>query len=169
MPITSQSRRSPRMRSFFTLPVLAAVVAAAPRPQDINFDQVEQAADPVIITPAVNVAAQVATVAAVTEQAAAASAAVSAEPAINSALPVAERSLVERASTCTKQKAGKGPVASPDTPEAFLALDELSVSLDHSLYIRLDNTDSRVDSELNGGYTLRLFSSLLQPESFSQC
>lgn len=116
------------MRSFFTLPVLAAVVAAAPRPQDIDFDQVEQAADPVIITPAIDVATQVATVAAVTEQAAAASAAVSAEPAVNSALPVNERDLVGRDSTCAKQKPGNGPVASPDTPEAFLALGQLSVS-----------------------------------------
>ncbi|KAG9674770.1 hypothetical protein KCU99_g4292, partial [Aureobasidium melanogenum] len=114
------------MRSFFTLPVLAAVVAAAPRPQDIDFDQVEQAADPVIITPAIDVATQVATVAAVTEQAAAASAAVSAEPAVNSALPVNERDLVGRDSTCAKQKPGNGPVASPDTPEAFLALGQLS-------------------------------------------
>ncbi|KAG9658703.1 hypothetical protein KCU64_g4346, partial [Aureobasidium melanogenum] len=114
------------MRSFFTLPVLAAVVAAAPRPQDIDFDQVEQAADPVIITPAIDVATQVATVAAVTEQAAAASAAVSAQPAINNASTVNERDLVARDSVCVKQKPGKGPVASPDTPEAFLALDELS-------------------------------------------
>ncbi|KAG9560458.1 hypothetical protein KCU71_g4293, partial [Aureobasidium melanogenum] len=114
------------MRSFFTLPVLAAVVAAAPRPQDIDFDQVEQATDPVIITPAIDVATQVATVAAVTEQAAAASAAVSAEPAVNSALPVNERDLVARDSACAKQKPGNGPVASPDTPEAFLALDQLS-------------------------------------------
>jgi hypothetical protein len=169
MLATSQPHNPFRMRSFFTLPVLAAVVAAAPRPQDINFDQVEQAADPVIITPAVDVATQVATVAAVTEQAAAASAAVSAEPATNSALTIVERDTVERASTCTKQKAGKGPVASPDTPEAFLALDELSVSLDYSLDSRLENTDSKVDSEFNGGYTLWLLSSLCQPEGFSQC
>ncbi|CAD0085486.1 unnamed protein product [Aureobasidium vineae] len=114
------------MRSFFTLHVLAAVVAAAPRPQDIDFDLVEQAADPVLITPALDVATQVATVAAVTEQAAAASGAVSAEPAINSASPVTERDLVARDSTCAKQKAGRGPVASPDTPEAFLVLDHLS-------------------------------------------
>ncbi|CAD0114378.1 unnamed protein product [Aureobasidium uvarum] len=114
------------MRSFFTLPVLAAVVAAAPRPQDIDFDLVEQAADPVLVTPAIDVATQVATVAAVTEQAAAASAAVSAEPAMNSASPVTKRDLGTRDSTCAKQKAGKGPVASPDTPEAFLALDQLS-------------------------------------------
>lgn len=117
------------MRSFFTLPVLAAVAAAAPRPQDIDFDLIEQAADPVLITPAVDVATQVATVAAVTEQAAAASAAVSAVPAINNASFVNERDIVTRDSACAKQKAGKGPVASPDTPEAFLALNELSVSL----------------------------------------
>ena len=129
MPVTFWPHNSFKMRSFVTLSVLAAIAAAAPRPQDIDFDQVEQAADPVIITPAVNVATQVATVAAVTEQAAAASAAVSADPAVNNASPVAERDIVERASTCTKQKAGKGPVATPDTPEAFLALNELSVSL----------------------------------------
>lgn len=116
------------MRSFFTLPVLAAVVAAAPRPQDIDFDQVEQAPDPVIITPAVDVATQVATVAAVTEQAVAASAAISAEPAVNSDSSVNARDIVGRDSACAKQKPGSGPVASPDTPEAFLALSQLSVS-----------------------------------------
>jgi hypothetical protein len=129
---TSQPSNLSKMRSFFTLPVLAALVAAAPRPQDIDFDQVEQAADPVIITPAADVATEVATVAAITEQAAAASAAVSADPAINTASPVSERDVVERDSTCAKQKAGKGPVAKPDTPEAFLALDALSVSIELS-------------------------------------
>ena len=120
------------MRSFFTLPVLAALVAAAPRPQDIDLDQVEQAADPVIITPAADVATEVATVAAITEQAAAASAAVSQDPAANTASPVSERDVLERDSTCAKQKPGKGPVAKPDTPEAFLALDALSVSIELS-------------------------------------
>lgn len=117
------------MRSFFTLPVLAAVVAAVPRPQDIDLDQVEQAPDPVIVTPAVDVATQVVTVAAVTEQAAAASAAVSAEPAVNSDSSLDARDLVGRDSACAKQKPGSGPVASPDTPEAFLALSQWSVSL----------------------------------------
>lgn len=126
---TSRPSNFFRMRSFLTLPVLAALVAAAPRPQDIDLDQVEQAADPVVITPAADVATGVATVAAITEQAAAASAAVSEDPATNTALPIAERDVIARDSTCAKQKAGKGPVAKPDTPAAFLALDALSVSI----------------------------------------
>lgn len=117
------------MRSFLALPVLIAVVAAAPRPQDIDFDQVEQAADPVIVTPAVDVATQIATVAAVTEQAAAASAAISAEPAVPTAdsTSSSKRSLEARDAACAKQPAGKGPVASPDTPAAFLASTDLAV------------------------------------------
>ncbi|TIA09240.1 hypothetical protein D6C81_08785 [Aureobasidium pullulans] len=115
------------MRAFFTLPVLAAVVAAAPRPQDIDLDQVEQAADPVLITPPVDVVSQVVNVAAVTEQAAAASAAVYADPAVNDGSSSKKRGVVARdESPCAKQPKGSGPVATPDTVEAFLALDKLS-------------------------------------------
>ncbi|THY53622.1 hypothetical protein D6C99_03762 [Aureobasidium pullulans] len=115
------------MRAFFTLPVLAAVVAAAPRPQDIDLDQVEQAANPVLITPPVDVVSQVVNVAAVTEQAAAASAAVYADPAVNDGSSSKKRGVVARdESPCAKQPKGSGPVATPDTVEAFLALDKLS-------------------------------------------
>jgi hypothetical protein len=72
-----------------------------------------------------------------TEQAAAASTAVSEDPTINTTSPVNKRDIVERDSTCAKQKAGKGPVVKPDTPEAFLALDALSVSIELSADLQL--------------------------------
>jgi hypothetical protein len=122
------------MRCLLVLSVLAAVVAAAPHPQDISFDEVEAAPDPVIITPSAAVASQVATVAPVADQIAAAAAAVLADPAVNDTLSSSKRDIVARdASTpCAKQPLGKGPVASPDSAEAFQALDALTVSLDHT-------------------------------------
>ncbi|THY23754.1 hypothetical protein D6D00_05952 [Aureobasidium pullulans] len=59
--------------------------------------------------------------------AAATSAAVYADPAVNDGSSSKKRGVVVRdESPCAKQPKGLGPVAAPDTVEAFLALDKLS-------------------------------------------
>lgn len=46
------------MRSAFIISAFAALALAAPRPQDIEFDQVDAAADPIIVAAPVDVADQ---------------------------------------------------------------------------------------------------------------
>ncbi|GAB7353549.1 hypothetical protein MBLNU459_g3984t1 [Dothideomycetes sp. NU459] len=105
------------MRYSYIIPALASLALAAP--QGIDIDGVEAAADPVFVTPAVNVATQVATVVPVASQAAAASAAISEDPASPTTTASSKRSLIGRDGTCAKQPAGSGAVSSPDTPQAF--------------------------------------------------
>lgn len=105
------------MRYSYIIPALAGLAFAAP--QGIDIDGVEAAADPVFVTPVATVATQLATVVPVAEQAAAASEGISTAPASPTTTASSKRSLIGRDGTCAKQPAGSGPVASPDTVQAF--------------------------------------------------
>lgn len=105
------------MRYSYIVPALAGLALAAP--QGIDIDAVLAAADPVFVTPAANVATQVASVVPVASQAAAASAAISADPVSATTTVSSRRSLIRRDGTCAKQPIGSGPVAKNDTVEAF--------------------------------------------------
>ncbi|KAL9122385.1 MAG: hypothetical protein Q9187_001051, partial [Circinaria calcarea] len=74
-----------------------AAPAPAPRPQEIDYAGVDAAPDPVLVSPAYDVEQQ--------------------------AAPARKRNVVikKRDGDCSPQPKGYGPVASPDTPEAFLS------------------------------------------------
>lgn len=91
------------MRSAIVFSALVGMALAAPRPQDIDFAGVDAAPDPVIVTPAYDVAQQSA--------------------------PTRKRNaaIQKRDGNCAPQPKGSGPVTSPDTPEAFLSNPDLAV------------------------------------------
>lgn len=109
--------------------------------QTIDFDGVNAAGTPVIVTPAVAVASQTASVLPVAAQASAAAA--SASAALNSdsdstlttgddddstsSKKIKRNSVFgKRDGDCSAQPQGSGPVPSPDTPSAFLADSDLA-------------------------------------------
>lgn len=91
------------MRSTIVFSALIGITLAAPRPQAIDYAGVDAAPDPVIVTPAYDVAKQSA--------------------------PTRRRNvaLEKRDGNCAPQPQGSGPVASPDTPDAFLSNPALAV------------------------------------------
>ena len=138
------------MRYLQFLPAFVAIASAAPRPQDIQFDIVDAADDPVIVTPAVAVASQTASIANIEVQTSLAAAAVSsapAAPASDDSQNTAKRDLEKRDGNCAKQPAGKGPVASPDTPSAFLS--------NTNLWVRLGQTESSLTTFADPGQELQ--------------
>ena len=117
------------MRGFVALSGLASLLLIpSSLAQDIDLDGVDAAPDPVIVTPAVAVASQTASVVPVVEQASAAAASVtialdSGDSSLESTpVPVERRNIVDkRDGTCAAQPSGYGYVPSSDTPGAFLA------------------------------------------------
>jgi hypothetical protein len=119
-----------RPSAFFL--TLAGIPLAASRPQGIDVSGVASAAAPSIITPAYGVPSQIATVAPVYVQAAAASAAVATEPAsINPSAAVSSVSLVVPSS-----------VAMAPYPASFTALESASPSAEkrHNSVEKRDGT-----------------------------
>ncbi|KAH7356775.1 hypothetical protein BKA65DRAFT_579831 [Rhexocercosporidium sp. MPI-PUGE-AT-0058] len=108
------------MRSTIIISAFAALAVAAPRPQDIQFDLVDIAADPEIVTPPTDIAVDNV---AVIPAAAAVQVADASVTDVAQARPKEKRDLQKRDGDCTPEPAGTGPrVSSPDdTPEAFLA------------------------------------------------
>lgn len=113
--ITLASFRNMRSQILVSA-ALAGLAVAIPRPQGIAPDGVALQR-PSMVTPAVDVVSEAAAVLPVAAQAAAASAAIAASTETG----VAKRAhVVERDGTCAPQSTGSGPVATPDTPDAFL-------------------------------------------------
>ena len=110
------------MLSALLLSMLVGLSLGAPHPQEISFDDVLAAGAPVIVTPALNVVAQTASVAPTAKVASSAAAAIATDPAT-----VDKRSLRKRNGTCAAQLKDSGPVPSPDTPAAFSADLDLQV------------------------------------------
>ncbi|CZT44131.1 uncharacterized protein RSE6_04259 [Rhynchosporium secalis] len=108
------------MRSNIVLAAFAALAIAAPRPQEIEFDLVDSAADPIIFTPPTDVPFE--NIAAISAEFIAQVVAVSVTEA---AQAIPKRGLQRRDGDCSPEAAGTGPrVSSPDdTPEAFLAYE----------------------------------------------
>lgn len=106
------------MHPSFLLPAFIGLAYAAPRPQEIALDEIEGLPSPTFVTPAVAVAAQSATFVPVESQVLAASSAISVDPP--SASTTADAQMIRRDGTCNPYPTGSGPVATPDTVEAFL-------------------------------------------------
>jgi ribonuclease PH len=103
------------MRSAFIVSAFAALALAAPRPQDIEFDQVDASPDPIVVAVPVDVAEQTVTLqplAAVTTTADASVTDVASTEQKRDFLGVA-RSLSKRHDgDCSAQPAGTGPAVS---------------------------------------------------------
>ena len=94
------------MRSALIISALAGLALAVPVPQDIDLDGVDAAADPIFVAPPYDVATDNGSEGTV----------------------VVERSILDkRDGNCATQPAGSGPVASPDTVDAFLSSTTLQV------------------------------------------
>lgn len=131
------------MRSTLIISAFAVLAVAAPRPQDIEFDQVDAAPDPTIYTPPTNVTVDDVEIQPASVASAIASAAVT--DVASTTDPTQKRDLLEltdligkRDADCAVQPAGTGPAVnkyvllksiqeqalmsnSPDTSDAFLA------------------------------------------------
>jgi hypothetical protein len=99
-----------------------ALAIPHPQPQLSDLDGVDAAADPVMVTPPMDVVSDAPDFLTTT----------AVEPvATATAAPLARRRGVDREKrdgTCQPQPAGSGPLAYEDTPEAFLADKKLQVS-----------------------------------------
>lgn len=112
--LSSPPRPLLTMRSFITPLLVAGLAAAAPAPQNIDFDLVYEAPKPTY-TIAQDVAAQ-------TVVYDPASVIASAAAQITAAAPDESSAPVEKRAACNALPAGTGPpVNNPDTPAAFLA------------------------------------------------
>lgn len=109
------------MYTSFILPALIGLAYAAPRPQEIALDEIEDLPAPSFVTPAVAVASQTASVVPLASQLLSASSAISESPPSASSTADVQRR-VRRDATCAPYAKGSGPVASPDTVDAFLSL-----------------------------------------------
>ena len=89
------------MHSTLILSTLVGLAIAAPRPQLMNLDAIDAAPDPVFMTPSYDV--------------------VSETPAVSKRGTLVQK----RDGTCAQQPDGYGPVASPDTVDAFIAFPTL--------------------------------------------
>ena len=106
------------MRSTFVAAALAAVAAAKPLPQELDFDLLETiSAIPTATVPVVGISATTVEYNPTTASAAVA-ASVSASGIVTS---VAEKRDIERRSACAPQPTGAGPLTTPDTVAAFKA------------------------------------------------
>ena len=110
------------MLSVLFVSTLLGLSLAAPRPQEISYGDVEAAGAPVMVTPALDVASQTASVAPTDQVASSAAAAISTNPATPE-----KRSLTKRDGNCVAQPNGSGPVPSPDTADAFSSSTDLHV------------------------------------------
>ncbi|KAL8831695.1 MAG: hypothetical protein Q9191_000705, partial [Dirinaria sp. TL-2023a] len=94
------------MRCVLFLPTLFTLAVAVPKPQLIDTQAVEAAPDPVLVAPPYDVSSGTLTTA-------------------GSAIAL-QRQGIKRDGDCTPQPAGFGPVATPDTPNAFLSNPDFS-------------------------------------------
>lgn len=148
------------MKGLIILTLLPSLALALPRPQDIDLDAVEAAADPIFVTPAVNVVAQTASDApsanptylpaatssstdddqSLSSAAASASASSSAQnTATQQEDDHSKRHLFEaRDGNCAELPKGSGPVINPDTVDSFTGSTDISVecssSISYSMY-----------------------------------
>lgn len=101
------------MRSTLIVSAFAALALAAPRPQDIEFDQVDAAPDPVIVTPPVDGTSSSVALQPSSAIAAAASAVVTDTATTTDTATNDKRDflgfLSKRDSNCAVQPAGTGP------------------------------------------------------------
>ncbi|KAI5247455.1 hypothetical protein E4T43_02060 [Aureobasidium subglaciale] len=138
--------------------------------QDIDFDGIDAAPDPVVVTPAVAVASQTVSVAPVAQQASAAAASVTialdngASSLESTPAPVEKRSIpYKRDGTCAAQPSGSGYVPTPDTPQTFLADsgvwgDSLTAPVPDGYSLIFSNlTGSLSASNYMGLYTLKSY------------
>jgi hypothetical protein len=117
--------------------LLAGLAVAAPRPnpnpnpkpQDIDWDQVDTAADPVIVIPEYTVETQIASLLPTAVVATSVAAAIETDPASANK----RRAKGRRDGTCAKQPAGAGPTTTPDTASDFLANPVYDVSRIHAV------------------------------------
>ena len=91
------------MRSALIISLLSALSIAAPRPQDLNFDEIDAAPDAVVVSPPTNV-----TVDNVATQPAAVASAIAAA-AVSDVATTDKRDLEERDGDCSSLPAGTGP------------------------------------------------------------
>ncbi|KAK0116915.1 hypothetical protein ONS96_012761 [Cadophora gregata f. sp. sojae] len=108
------------MRSTAFVSARAALAIAAPRPQDIQFDLVDSASDPEIVTPPTDI---VVDIVADLPEAFAVQVANATVTDVAQAKPKVRRRLQQRDGDCSPEPAGTGThVLSPDdSPESFLA------------------------------------------------
>lgn len=113
------------MRSYTVAAAFAALAAANPLPQEIDWAAVDALAPiPTVTIPVVDVGAQASTV---TYEPSAAATSVAAEVMASGVDSDASSGLKARGATaCNPQPTGAGPVPTDDTPEAFLAYPEFS-------------------------------------------
>jgi len=114
------------MHKLFLVSALLGSALAIPRPQEIALEEIETLPTPSLVTPAVAVASQTASILPLASQVAAASSALSLSPPSASSTLAAKRSRLEgRDGTCMPQLVGSGPVSKPDTVKAFLQNKDL--------------------------------------------
>ncbi|MCJ1361170.1 hypothetical protein MMC16_000268 [Acarospora aff. strigata] len=107
------------MRTILLVSALAGLAFTAPRPQELNFEEIDTAPVPSAVGPSIGAVEEPVTYNAAAE-ASEAAAAIATDPAT----PV-KRSLGFN-DDCGPQPDGYGPKTTPDTPEAFLASQELA-------------------------------------------
>lgn len=111
------------MRGFFLFSAFTAFVAAAPRPQDMDFDLIDSTPDPPLVTNLLEAPATVvynpSTAVAAVVAAATTSLAAAATTAFASSL--AARDIEKRLPACTTIATGLGPTPSVDSAAAFLS------------------------------------------------
>ena len=121
-----------RSTTLFLALLGTALAVPHPQPQSIDVDGVDAAADPVMVTPPMDVTSDTPDSLTTTAVAPVATA---------TAGPVARRWGAEnekRDGTCNAQPKGAGPLAFEDTPEAFLADQNLQVRIS-TFYVRLSS------------------------------
>ncbi|KAL8903155.1 MAG: hypothetical protein Q9171_007497 [Xanthocarpia ochracea] len=147
------------MRSTCLVAALAGLAYAAPRPQSINFEELDAAEVPAVTGPAPEALVEPVTY---SEQVAKAEAAAEVTEELSSP---AKRGLVARGvnDPCSPQPAGSGPVPTPDTAAAFLAFPEFSdtannASTPQGYALSFSNKQASVSlSSYLGLYTLKSY------------
>ncbi|MCJ1239184.1 hypothetical protein MMC14_007177 [Varicellaria rhodocarpa] len=130
------------MHSTLILSTLVGLAIAAPRPQLMNLDAIDAAPDPVFMTPSYDV--------------------VSETPAVSKRGTLVQK----RDGTCAQQPDGYGPVASPDTVDAFIAFPTLQAMAtnaptpDGYASVFTDENASLSASNYMGLHTLQSFDTL---------
>lgn len=121
------------MRGSLVISALAGLAAAAPRPQDIDFEEISSEPTPTVVGPAASALND-------PVQYDAQAAAASASAAVIAELTLASKSRKEREiielqtihkrtpGDCARQPDGYGPKPAEDTVDAFLSYDAFAVS-----------------------------------------
>lgn len=118
------------MRSFTVAAAFAALAVANPLPQEIDWAAVDALTPiPTVTIPVVDVSAQASTV---TYEPSAAATSVEAEVKASGVSSASAGLKARAAVTCKPQPTGAGSVPTPDTPDAFLAYNDFSVTAKHA-------------------------------------